>query len=303
MSDYYQQIALLELKLNNAPNRCLPAQLATQALIKEICLSPKPGLVDMNNSGAHRDMDFQTFVHSISAISNWFECFYQYGKASALHNNKLFLAGIRPIGIECEQAMLQATNQVNTHKGGIFAFGLLLGAIGKLEQLELPLNTQSICNEVSSFCQGMVQNELKQNNLTSSVGEKLFKLHNLTGARGEAESGYATVRNISLPIFEEMQNSGYDEESCLLQAMLHLLAYNQDTNVVSRGGLDGLTFVQKQAKKLINQGGIIHPDGRHNLYQLDTELIKRNLSPGGSADLIAITWFLSQYKKPLNFTS
>ncbi|OCG63662.1 triphosphoribosyl-dephospho-CoA synthase CitG [Gilliamella sp. GillExp13] len=295
MSDYSQQVALLELQLNNDPNRCLPAQLATKALIKEICLSPKPGLVDMNNSGAHRDMDFQTFFQSISAICVWFERFYQYGRISALHKNQLFLAGIRPIGINCEQAMFKATNQVNTHKGGIFAFGLLLGAIGKLEQLNLPINIQSICNEVSSICQGIVQSELKQNNLTNSVGEKLFKLHNLTGARGEAESGYATVRNISLPIFQQMQKNGYDEETCLLQAMLHLLAFNQDTNVVSRGGLDGLTFVQEQSKKLIKQGGVINPKVRENLYHLDSELIKRNLSPGGSADLIAITWFLSQY--------
>jgi triphosphoribosyl-dephospho-CoA synthase len=297
MSDYSQQIALLELKLNNDPNRCLPAQLATKALIKEICLSPKPGLVDMNNSGAHRDMDFQTFVQSIKAIGIWFERFYKYGKNSANYDNQHFLAGIRPIGIECEQAMFRATNQVNTHKGGIFAFGLLMGAIGKLEQLGLPVNTQSICDEVSAICQGIVQSELKQNIQANSVGERLFKRHNLTGARGEAESGYAIVRNISLPIFQKMQNSGYDEETCLLQAMLYLLAFNQDTNVVSRGGLDGLYFVQQEAKNLIDQGGIIHSEGRKKLYQLDTEFIKRNLSPGGSADLIAITWFLSEYNK------
>ncbi|OCG45368.1 triphosphoribosyl-dephospho-CoA synthase CitG [Gilliamella sp. Fer1-1] len=297
MSDYSQQIALLELKLNNDPNRCLPAQLATKALIKEICLSPKPGLVDMNNSGAHRDMDFQTFVQSIKAICIWFERFYKYGKNSANYDNQHFLAGIRPIGIECEQAMFRATNQVNTHKGGIFAFGLLMGAIGKLEQLGLPVNTQSICDEVSAICQGIVQSELKQNIQANSVGERLFKRHNLTGARGEAESGYAIVRNISLPIFQKMQNSGYDEETCLLQAMLYLLAFNQDTNVVSRGGLDGLYFVQQEAKNLIDQGGIIHSDGRKKLYQLDTEFVKRNLSPGGSADLIAITWFLSEYNK------
>lgn len=295
MSDYSQQIALLDSEFISTQNQCLPAQLATKALIKEICLSPKPGLVDMNNSGAHRDMNFQTFVHSITAISVWFERFYQYGKMSALHNKQQFLAGIRPIGIECEQAMYQATNQVNTHKGGIFAFGLLLGAIGKLTELGLPINTQSICYEVSAFCHGIVTNELKQNNQTNSIGEKLFKLHKLPGARGEAESGYAIVRNISLPVYQAMQNNGHNEETSLLQAMLHLLAYNQDTNLVSRGGLAGLAFVQQQAQKIINQGGITHPNGLKDLYQLDKELIKRNLSPGGSADLIAITWFLSQY--------
>ena len=186
-------------------------------------------------------------------------------------------------------------SQVNTHKGGIFAFGLLLGAIGKLEQLGLTINTQNICDQVSAICQGIVTNELKQNNSTTSIGEKLFKLHNLPGARGEAESGYATVRTISLPIYRAMKHNGYNEETCLLQAMSHLLAYNQDTNLVSRGGLDGLNFAQHEARKLIEQGGMTDANGLERLNQLDEEFIKRNLSPGGTADLIAITWFLAQY--------
>lgn len=295
MSKYSQQVTLLESQLINPKNFSLPAQLAIKALIKEICLSPKPGLVDMNNNGAHRDMDFQTFIQSISAISTWFEQFYQYGKQAAYLEPTVFLNGIRPIGIQCEQAMFNATNQINTHKGGIFAFGLILGAIGKLEQLGLACQMQTICEQVSMICQGIVNKELKQNNPSYSIGEKLYKLHNLPGARGEAESGYATVKNISLPILKNMQQSGYDEETCLLQTLLYLLAFNQDTNLVARGGLDGLAFVQQQAKKLILHGGVIHTHGQQKLNQLDNELIKRNLSPGGSADLIAITWFLSQY--------
>lgn len=295
MSTYFRQVSQLESELIDDNNLCLPAQLATKALIREICLSPKPGLVDMNNNGSHRDMNFQTFIQSIRAISIWFEKFYQYGKQAAFNDHHSFLTGIRPIGQQCEQAMYVATNQVNTHKGGIFAFGLLLGAIGKLELLALPVNVQEICSEVAVICQGIVNNELKQNNLTNSVGEKLFKQHHLSGARGEAESGYATVRTISLPIFNIMQQDGYNEEISLLQAMLYLLAYNQDTNLVSRGGLDGLNFVQQQAQKLISQNGMIHPNGCQCLYELDKQLINLNLSPGGSADLIAITWFLSQY--------
>lgn len=94
-----------------------------------------------------------------------------------------------------------------------------------------------------------------------------------------------------------MLNSGYNEESALLQAMLYLLAYNQDTNLVSRGGLEGLNFVHKEARYLINQGGIMQQNGWEKMLRLNDELIKRHLSPRGSADLIAVTWFLANYSK------
>lgn len=297
MSNYLSQINRLESELLNHQALSLPPVLALKALIREICLSPKPGLVDMNNNGAHQDMNFQTFIKSISAISSWFENFYHYGKSNANMSTSDFLVNIRPIGLECEKAMFDATNQVNTHKGGIFAFGLLLSTIGKLTQLKLPVTAPIICNEVANICQGMVENELSHNNHHNSVGERLFKQHNLTGARGEAESGYKTVNQISLPVYQKMLNSGYSEESALLQAMLYLLAYNQDTNLVSRGGLEGLKFVHKEARDLINQGGIMQQNGREKMLRLDDELIKRNLSPGGSADLIAVTWFLANYSK------
>lgn len=296
MNYYTKQISLLADQLTLSNLQYHPTQLAIQGLIKEICLTPKPGLVDMHNNGAHRDMNFNTFIASINAISATFDRFYHYGYTLNLNHQQDFLTGIRPIGLISEQAMYQATNNVNTHKGGIFAFGLLLGVIGYLDQLQRPATVDTICQTLAYFCQGIVNKELQQSNSVHTVGEKLFKQHQLSGARGEAESGYATVREISLPIYNQMRQTGYDEQTSLLQVMLYLLAYNQDTNLVARGGLEGLHFVQGAAKQLIKQGGITHQDGLDNLVKLDQQLITRNLSPGGSADLIAITWFLAQYQ-------
>lgn len=291
-----KQIALLSDEIDLQSIKYPSAQLAVRALLKEICLSPKPGLVDMLNNGAHRDMDFSTFIASIKAISPWFDEFYHYGYTLKLNNQSDFLVGIRPIGLACEKAMYLATHNVNTHKGGIFAFGLLLGVIGYLEQCQQTTNVSTICSTLMGFCHGIVKKELQLSNSNQTVGEKLFKHYQLSGARGEAESGYATVRQISLPIYNKMQQAGYDEETSLLQVMLHLLAYNQDTNLVSRGGLAGLHFVQNSAKQLIERGGATDLIGRSHLEKLDKQLIKHNLSPGGSADLIAITWFLAQYQ-------
>lgn len=269
------------------------AQIAQMALLKEVTLSPKPGLVDLNNCGSHRDMNLQTFMRSIAAISPWLDQFYLYGKSITVEDK--FLPNLRPLGIQCELSMFKATNNVNTHKGGVFAFGLLLAAIGKLDNDQIALSYQTICDEVAKACQGLVQQELETRNSVTTVGERLFKQHRLTGARGEAESGYLTVRNISLPIFKEMMITGHDEETSLLQAMLYLLAYNNDTNLVSRGGMAGLQYVQDAAKSIIAIGGMIQQGGKEKLLELDQQLIKRNLSPGGTADLIAITWFLSQF--------
>lgn len=296
----YCYFSMQEHALNNLldqPVQTPIAQLARQALLKELCLTPKPGLVDMNNSGAHRDMDFNTFIVSINRISVWFDEFYWLGTQCPHHDSTAFLPLIRKVGIKCEQAMFAATQQVNTHKGGIFTFALLLSAIGRIEARRSPLNIPSICAEVVVICGDIVDKELtnRSSQQAQTVGEQLFFKYGLTGARGEAASGYATVRNIALPIYLHLRQHGITEDKALLHTLLHLLAYNNDTNLVSRGGMAGLQFAQQQALILVQQDAIAPIDYKKELYALDQQFIERNLSPGGSADLLAITWFLAQF--------
>lgn len=273
------------------------AQLARLALLKELCLTPKPGLVDMNNSGSHRDMDFNTFVASINGISPWLDEFYWVGLRHHMCDAAVFLPLLREVGIECEKSMYKETNQVNTHKGGIFAFALLLSAIGRLEANLLSVNVTTICHEVAQICGDIVDKELvNQSHLQAkTIGEKLFLEYGLTGARGEAKSGYATVRNIALPVYQRLYQQGFAEDHVLLHTLLHLLAYNNDTNLVARGGIEGLQFAQIQAKGLIEHDDVAQLNYQQKLIALDQQFIKRNLSPGGSADLLAITWFLAQF--------
>ncbi|QIQ20527.1 triphosphoribosyl-dephospho-CoA synthase CitG [Zophobihabitans entericus] len=273
-----------------------PAQLTGQALQREVDLTPKPGLVDRNNSGAHKDMDYGLFLSSINAIIPFFDQFYYTGKQYADIPVTDFLAKIRPVGIACEQAMFNATKGVNTHKGAIFAFGLFCSVIGRLDQQQKKVNVTSICDEVASVCTGLVEKELNQTVKVNTVGERLFKQFGFTGARGEAASGYATIREIALPTYIKAKAKGYDEEMVLSETLLHLFAYNNDTNVVSRGGLAGLQFLQQSARGLIQQGGMLNSDNHKQWQELDVAMIERNLSPGGSADLLAVTWFLSHYK-------
>ena len=129
----------------------LPA-LAEAALWQELELTPKPGLVDRLNNGSHRDMDHALFVRSIMAITPWFARFAELGEAHAAKPADRQLRILRPMGMACEQAMYAATGGVNTHKGGIFALGLLCFAAGRVKNI----SADSLCCEVSNICRGLV---------------------------------------------------------------------------------------------------------------------------------------------------
>ncbi len=265
-------------------------QRVAHALMMEVMLTPKPGLVDRANNGSHRDMDVALFQTSIQAISPWFRHFTEAGYQHASVPLALLLPQVRPIGIACEQAMLSATKGVNTHKGGIFAFGLLCIAAGWLAGRGERVTQLSLCDSVATMCHDMVRNELETCSGAATAGEHLYQRHGLTGARGEAASGFNTVCQYALPALQQAIAAGADDETALLQTLLVLMAHNPDTNVVSRGGMDGLAFVQDYARRLL-----IGPLDRQALKEMDDALIARNLSPGGSADLLALTWLLHHY--------
>lgn len=270
------------------------ADRAYEALLREVWLTPKPGLVDLRNTGAHRDMTVGTFEVSAIAIRPFFDEFTAAGAASADAPAPHALAELREIGMACERAMFRATHGVNTHKGAIFAFGLLLGAAGRLLALGKDLEADSLCREVALITAGLVGRELNARHRTASTaGEHAFQRYGLAGARGEAQSGFATVRTAGLPAFREVARRGGSTEHALLAAMVDLLTVNADTNLIARGGPGAVTLVRHHAVR-VTAAGPFAPDFRHRLVAMDDILIERNLSPGGTADLVGVTWFLAQ---------
>jgi triphosphoribosyl-dephospho-CoA synthase len=274
-------------------------QFAYQALLAEVRLTPKPGLVDQRNTGAHRDMDLGTFERSADAIAPWLPRFVTEGREHAWAPAHTFLSLIRPAGVLCERAMFEATAGINTHKGSIFSLGLLCAVIGRLQTKGEPVCTEWICREAAAVCHDLVEQELECEHNPQTAGERLFRELGLTGARGEAASGYVTVRRHALPVLRLMRQAGADEETALMQATLLLLAFNNDTNLVSRGGMEGLTYVRDCAQRLLRQGGVFQPAWRQRLESFDDALLARNLSPGGTADLISVAWFLSCFPESL----
>ncbi|MEO3741498.1 triphosphoribosyl-dephospho-CoA synthase CitG [Kosakonia sp. WA-90] len=257
--------------------------LAARALRIELDLTPKPGLVDRANTGSHQDMDHALFVKSIEAITPWFSAFMQAGQAHAHKPASEQLRLLRPQGIACEQAMLSATNGVNTHKGGIFSLGLLCFAAGRLQGQNRVVSADALCRQVSEICRGLVARELMARPQAATAGEKQFHAYGLTGARGEVEQGFITVRRAVLPFWHQEQG-----ERRLHNALLRLMAANADSNLVSRGGMAGLRYVQDYAAALLATSW-----NSDSLREMDNALMARRLSPGGSADLLAVAYVLA----------
>jgi len=268
------------------------ADLVVESLLIEVHATPKPGLVDLRNTGSHRDMDVSTFVASARALRPLLGRFFTAGVEAADLPAYEVQERLRPIGLDCERAMFAATGGVNTHKGSIFAFGLLIGAAGRVWAATGELDSEAVCADVAAIVENIVARELMRPGEARTAGERLFRRHGLTGARGEAASGFASVREGSLPVFERALARGADLDHALRAAFLHLLAHNDDTNIAARGGIDGLVWARSQAEALTAAGGAALPDFVARLEALDDAFIARNLSPGGSADLLAMTWAL-----------
>lgn len=264
-------------------------RLAARALAREALLTPKPGLVDRANSGAHDDMDLSTFLTSARALAPRLPRFFLEGCAQAAAPPTAALAALRPLGIACERAMLAATGGVNTHKGAIFAFGLTLAACGRLWTRGGALEEQAICAEIAAMCRGLVAREMGAA-VPLTAGVSAFRTHGFAGARGEAEAGYPLVRGAALPALRGALARGAGRDEALLIALLALLERAGDTNLLARGGAPAIAYVRAAAAAAPRDAG---PAALiEGLTALDRAFIARRLSPGGTADLLALTWFL-----------
>ena len=249
--------------------------LARRALEREVLLTPKPGLVDAANNGAHNDMSKDTFLCSAAALEPWFQRMAERGKASLDETPQQLLAALRPMGMEAEQKMYAATNGVNTHKGALFSLGLLCAACGRLQAQNTPFTVQNLCDLAAEMTDGITRREMQA---ADTNGLRVHAAYGAKGVRGEAESGFESVRELALPYLKQ-ENGPY-------LALLNLMAHVRDTNVLHRAGEAGLSWLQSRAGEVLSDFSI------PALEQLDRECIDRNISPGGCADLLAIAFFM-----------
>ncbi len=264
------------------------AQAASEAVLYEVTATPKPGLVDRLSNGAHKDMDFFTFMASEAAVSPYFYTFASYGYESCGQEPTAVFAEARRIGLEAEEAMLRATHGVNTHKGMIFSMGLACLACGRILGNHKKLSTNAVSSCIMEFTAGLCERDFKQK--PSTNGERLHQTHRIRGARGEAEDGFPTVCELALPELERRLDEGLSVNEALVRTLLLIMERTVDTNVIHRRGIE-------EAEWLMKTAGAYKDAPLSDIERLDGILIEKNISAGGCADLLALTWFFYRIKK------
>lgn len=266
------------------------AHLATQALQAELDTTPKPGLVDKDNNGAHRDMDYALMQRSINTLHPYFVKLALLGCADALPSH----TAIRDAGIEAEKAMLSATNGVNTHKGALFSMGLAVVAAAH-EERKIAANEEQILKERNGGEDVLVSLQTTIKALAASFpdtngthGSKAKLLSKGTtaikGALDNAREGYEMLFAEWLPFYIERrkEHDAYTLHKTLLRIMCDL----DDTNVIYRTDLATAEEVKQEARALLNSFE------EAVLKDMDRHYTTRNISPGGAADMLSLTIFI-----------
>lgn len=277
-------------------NSQIISEFALKSLIEEVNIWPKPGLVDKYNSGSHKDMDIKTFIKSSYAIKNYFGEAFNIGLKQNI-NEKEKIKELKKIGLEAEKEMYIATKNVNTHKGIIFSLGYISMAIGILENENEKFNLLDITNKVSLLCKGITKDLEVKNPKT--YGEKIYIKYGAKGIRKEAEEGFIKALDIGVINYKRCLKNLNPNDS-LLEVLIYFMATLEDSNVLGRGSIKSLIFVKKTAKKAIDLGAMHTKKGREYIYSLNKIFIDKNISPGGSADYLVLTYFLYLVEKRLN---
>lgn len=273
---------MLALEVKRSPIRQPRAALAAaravrQALVDETLTFPKPGLVSHIDSGSHIDMNAGMLLASAAALEPFFAKLYEAGARGST------MAELRTIGRAAESAMMRETGGVNTHRGAIFALGLLCAASG-------------LASSGASGSLGSIVLERWSQDIGSaspdgrSHGAAAHRLFGAGGARAEAAGGFPTLYTTGRPALRHGRIvAPGDEEAARAQCCFALIAVVEDTNLLHRGGREGLGFARAAARTFLERGGIAAPDWRAAARAIHEAFVEQRLSPGGSADLLAAT--------------
>jgi triphosphoribosyl-dephospho-CoA synthase len=265
----------------------LIADRAVLALLHEVAAWPKPGLVSHVDSGSHTDMDAAMMQSSAEALRPFFAELAMAGRDGA------DMGRLRTIGLRAEAAMLAATGGINTHRGAIFGLGLLCAAAGAVAEI----SAEGAAVAPVRLGQVVVQRwaaDIQRGPIPLfSHGAAALRRYGAGGARAEAAGGFRSVYEVGWPALRQGRSlQPNDPGAPPVQACFALIAAVHDTNLLHRGGGDGMRYAGEAAASFLLEGGVGAPDWRARAAEVHVAFVSRRLSPGGCADLLAMTLFV-----------
>jgi triphosphoribosyl-dephospho-CoA synthase len=261
------------------------ADLAVEVLIAEAMLTPKPALVDRRGRGAHRDLDLTLLLRSARSLHGTFRRMAAFAAGRA--PDQALREQLALLGRAGECDMLAATGGSNAHRGAIWVIGLLVAARALSGAGATPREVAAQAARIAAFPDRYAPPQ-------DSHGARVCRRYGVRGARGEASAGFPHVVDVGLPAMWAARASGADETCARLDALMAIMASLDDTCLLHRGGLPALDAAQRGARAVLAAGGSASAAGWRALLRLDAELLARDASPGGCADLLAACLFLDR---------
>ncbi|MFT8824816.1 MAG: triphosphoribosyl-dephospho-CoA synthase CitG [Liquorilactobacillus mali] len=268
------------------------AEIAVTALLYEVVTNPKPGLVDPASNGAHKDMDVFTFIESAQSLRSYFHLAQEIGFEFAGNSLPEMFNQLRRVGVEAERKMFHATNGVNTHKGAIFSLGIFVCATAYLQKNGV-YSQSTLTATIKAMLINLLQNDFKEVSKKPkdklSAGEFQFLKYKTMGIRGEAAAGYPAVFDLALPFLKSTKGNINER---LLNTLMYIAGHASDSNLIKRAqSLTILDEMKSWSARFFELGGSQTVTGIQFLNELDEVFKRRNLSLGGSADLLILTIF------------
>lgn len=299
------------------------------ALLGEVYATPKPGLVDRRDTGAHRDMNYETFLASTEAITPFMVRMFAEGMdaTAAGHTPEEVFQAIRGIGLEAERAMYAATDGVNTHKGMIFTMGIVLAAAGILyvsaDKTSSQLTVDAILDRTRQMTARSMAEDFRKmlEHPPKTHGERLFQTYGERGIRGQAMEGFPILRDTAVPWLRRFQNIGTDaelqraisaratlrrgllqdtgsmhaehfENAVHVSTLIAIMSVLNDTNVFIRSSYEDMCWLQAESSTILGMGAMFTEEGVRAIEALNMACIEKNISPGGAADILAVAILL-----------
>ncbi len=272
---------------------------AESALCEELETYPKPGLVSFVDDGSHEDMNAGHFMAGIAALRGYFMSVARAGMRGAA------LAELRQLGLAAEREMYAATGGVNTHRGAIFTLGLLAAAAGRISGAAIAPARAGGAGGESAMIPGRLgscvraawgEEIMSRIADAGSHGAEAARRYGCGGARAEAADGFPSVYRCGLPAYRAALEK-HGRAAARVHCFFALLEKVWDTTLLYRSGIEGLEYARNAAREFNCRGGVDAPGWEGRAVQTHREFVKRNLTCGGVADLLAATIFIQRLEE------